>query len=423
METLVMQISKLVSLFFLVFVLLNLFHCIPDIKEFRTPAEWEKQESVWLAWPVFDSIKGRHASDVTESIVRELASFIKVDLIVQDENEKTKIISNFNTKKIPFSHVRFHIAPHEDIWMRDMGPIFQVNGKKERRIVDFNFNLWGYQKENSFDETVDRVIANNLGLPTIKANLFSEGGGVELNGNGIALLTEAVSFQRNPNLTKEQIEAEYKRVLNIKKIIWIKEGLPEDQHSTLGTLPGRYFTPITTGGHVDEFVRFVSTDTILLGEISEEEANTNPILKLGRTVLENAYKTLAKETDLEGKPFKIIRLPMPELLFETIGPGDGTYDFLKDLEFKDGTKIIAGEKIKIVLAASYMNYLITNGAVLIPKYWKEGRSEQIQKKDQAAVRILSQLFPDRKIIQINPENVNIGGGGIHCITQQMPAVE
>jgi len=181
METLVMQISKLVSLFFLVLVLLNLFYCIPDAKEFRTPAEWERQESVWLAWPVFDSIKGRHASDVTESIVRELSSFIKVDLIVQDENEKTKIISNFTTKKIPFSHVRFHIVPH--------------------------------------------------------------------------------------------------------------------------------------------------------------------------------------------------------------------------------------------------NYLITNGAVLIPKYWKEGRSEQIQKKDQAAVRILSQLFPDRKIIQINPENVNIGGGGIHCITQQMPAAE
>lgn len=250
--------------------------------------------------------------------------------------------------------------------------------------------------------------------------MISEGGAWEVNGEGILITTEAVQFQRNPKMSKADIEKEYARTLGIQKVIWLKEGVPEDQLSFKGQLPGGIYTAVTTGGHTDEFVRFVSRDTILLGEVTQEEAEKDPVLKISRRVLEDAYQILSQEKGLDGKPFKIIRIPMPDPKIVTMKSGDGTFDFLKTLTFEDGSIIRETDTIKVILASSYLNYLVTNNLVLMAKYYKEGAPKSTEEKDKKAAEILKSVFPDRDIVAIDVENINAGGGGIHCITQQQP---
>ncbi len=406
-----------------VFLCLIMILVACEKEEYRFPAEWEKHDSIWLAWASFENIKGRSSTDVQMNIIKELAPFVKVDLLVQSDKEIEIVKNKIAEKKIPTSHITFHVIAHEDLWMRDFGAIFLKNDKtKTLKVADFSFNQWGYSKELTADDGIDVAIAKKLNLPITKTKLIAEGGGWETNGQGVLMTTESVMFQRNPILSKEKIENDLKSILNIKKIIWIKEGVPEDRQATLGKLPDGSYVPITTGGHVDEFVRFVKEDTILLAEIKEEEVKGNEILKEGRRVLEETYKIVSKATDNNGIPFKIIRLPTPELLYETISDEDEVFKTLQSFEFKDGSKLIKGKKEKIILATSYMNFLVTNGVVLMQSYYKPGRSKIFLEKDLATEKILQSIYPDRKIIMINPENLNIGGGGIHCITQQQPSL-
>lgn len=390
---------------------------------YHFPPEWENHQSIWMAWPVYDSMQGRPAHLAHLSIIENLSKHsIPTDLLVQDKEEEKYVKTLLLSHKIPLDLVRFHHIPHQDIWMRDMGPIFVKDDNKRLHVVDFDFNDWGYS-QSSKDNVVDRSIAKELSLKTVFADMFSEGGAWDVNGKGVLITTEAVQFQRNPNKTKKQIKDIYEKTLGIKKIIWLNEGIPEDQLSFKGKLPGGVYTAITTGGHVDEFARFVSDDTILVGEVSEEDAKKDPISKLSRKILESTVEYLKKETDTSGKPFKIVRIPMPVPMFETMKKGDGTFDFLQTLQFEDGSVIKEDDSIKVILAASYMNYLVTNGLVLMPKYYKAGREKEIEEKDEIAKRVLEKIYPNRKVIQIDVENINIGGGGIHCITQQMPLWE
>jgi agmatine deiminase len=372
---------------------------------------------------VTEPIKGKPSWTVHLSIMENLSKKeIFTDLLVQNLEEENFVRSLLEKGNIPSKWVRFHHIPHEDIWMRDMGPIFVKSFNSTKlKVVDFNFNDWGYSVISK-DNKVDYQIAQKLGLGTISSSLFSEGGGWEVNGTGILMTTEAVQFQRNPKLSRQDIEKEYQRTLGIQKVIWIPRGLPEDQLSFRGQLPGGVYTAITTGGHVDEFARFVAKDTILLGEVSEEDAKKDPIVAMSREVLEEAYEILQKERDLEGKPFKIVRIPMPDPHVITMKKGDGTFNFLQKLKFEDGSVIKENDTIKVILASSYINFLVTNGLVLMPEYYRPGLPESTKKKDLQAKEVLQKLFPDREIRAIDVNIVNAGGGGIHCITQQMPKV-
>jgi agmatine deiminase len=136
--------------------------------------------------------------------------------------------------------------------------------------------------------------------------------------------------------------------------------------------------------------------------------------------MDENWAILNHSTDENGHKFKIIPMPAPEALYEMMGSGDSTYDYISQLKFEDGTTFVPGQKVKGIMAASYMNYLVTNDVVLLPKYWKPGRSLKIKLKDEQARLALQQAFPERQIIQIDPENVNVGGGGMHCITHDQP---
>jgi len=175
-----------------------------------------------------------------------------------------------------------------------------------------------------------------------------------------------------------------------------------------------------TGGHLDEYARFVGPQTILLAEVLPEDRN-HPIGRISHDNMEENYKILLNERDQDGEPFKVIRMPMPPLLTHFIVPSDDVYKFFhENLNFQDGTTLDNESGFDMVVAASYCNFLISNGVVLVSKYSKGGKSPRFQETDDIAKKILADLFPDRKIAQIDAYNINLGGGGMHCISQQEP---
>ena len=424
------QLQRFVSrtLFALMVIFLFTVNSSSIAKElFTYPAEFERHDSIWLAWPTYENKVGKPSEPVIMDIIRELDSFVRVDLMVQDSVELEKVKKMLSDNDVPQSHVTFRIIPHGDIWLRDMGPIFLKSNMGNLKIADFQFNTWGYENSSStnsrLEEKVDRLVAKELGIPTIKSSLISEGGNREVNGKGTMILCEAVEKHRNPEMTRDDIEDELKRVLGQKKIIWLKKGLAEDELTFKGQLPGNVFTAITTGGHVDTFCRFVNDSTVLLAEITEKERDTDPLMAISHANMQENYDILRQATDQDGRPFTIIRMPSPPPLYESVQAGDGVFDYIQPLDYQDGTVISPDDTIKIVLPAGYLNYIVTNGIVIAQTYWKPERAMSIKEKDERVLQILGESFPGRKVVGINAESVHIGGGGIHCISQQQPGVD
>ncbi len=393
---------------------------------FTFPAEFEPQESIWMAWPTYEYKRGQPLEPILAEIIGATEGHVQIDLIAQDEEEITQIRKLLQENEVPYEHVRFHSVPHGDIWMRDMGPIFLRGSRRNLRIADFKFNVWGYEDPNSdgsrLEERVDRLIAQELGLETVESQLISEGGNHEFNGKGTMMAVEAVERQRNPDWTLEEIGKELKRVLGQKKLIWLKEGMAEDELTFRGKLPGDVYTVITTGGHIDELARFADAHTVLLAEITDDERASDPIAAISDERLDENLKILENATCQDGHPLKIVRMAVPDSIFDTMKAGDGVFDYIQRLQYEDGSVIEPGDEIKVVAATSYLNFHITNGLVLMQTYWEPGRSASLKRKDEEAKRILGEVFPDREIVAINALRVNLGGGGLHCILQQQPAL-
>jgi agmatine deiminase len=253
-------------------------------------------------------------------------------------------------------------------------------------------------------------------LPIVKSSLISEGGNREFNGRGTMMALEVTELGRNPGKTRDEIEGELLRVLGQKKMIWLKKSIADEEKTTRGPIVNDTYSATITGGHIDEVARFVSPSTVLLAQVTPEERDADPIMKISYERMEENYRILSNATDQDGKPLKIIRMPVANPIAAQYTPVDENDYAL--LYFK-GAKV--GKSIKYLLAASYLNFLVTNGVVLGAKYWHEGRSEATKRKDEQAKLILQDIFPDRAIILIDAEAFNHGGGGIHCNTQQQPA--
>ena len=393
-------------------------------ESFVFPAEFEPHRALWMAWPTYENKRGLPTEPLLIEIIRATVGRVSIELLAQDDAEADRIRTRFRQEGVPHGHVAIHAVPHGDIWMRDMGPIFVRGDRGGLRVVDFGFNMWGYESPDSpnsrLEEAVDRHVAELLGLEVEKSTLISEGGSREFNGRGVMLAVEAVELQRNPGWTLEAMDEEFRRTLGVSKVIWLAEGMAEDELTFRGRLPGDVYTVITTGGHVDEFARFADPETILLAEITEEERRTDPIAAISHERLEESFRRLSAATDQDGNPFRIVRVPAPDSLFDTMRAGDGVFDYIQPLEYEDGTSIEPDEEIKVVAAASYLNFQVTNGLVLAQKYWKPGMPESLRDKDERALAILREVFPGREVLPLDAMAVNLGGGGIHCILQQEP---
>lgn len=349
------------------------------------PAEFDKQRAIWLQWPSEIYHNQRSVYPVILNIIKALDPYIRVNLMARSQEEVDQIKDLLKSNGYTGSNLKYYVVNHMSIWARDVGPIFVKGPQNTLQIVDFGFNNYsrgGNPYYISTESQVDRLVAGQLSLPIVKTNLISEGGAIESNGRGTMMITESVALSRNPNMSKEEIEKEYKRVLGVKKIIWLKKGLAEDDQ-------------ITTG-HIDEIARFADPNTILLAQILPEDRFTNEFTQESYLRMEENYQILRSATDQAGNPFRIIRIPMPPTIYGRID--------------ETGT----------VPVRSYLNYAVTNGAVLMQAYWQPGRSELLKTTESQVKETLQRAFPGRQIIGINAENVNRWGGGIHCITQHMP---
>ncbi|MCM4152565.1 agmatine deiminase family protein [Arenibacter sp. N53] len=391
------------------------------------PAEFESQEAIWLIWPSTDHKEGESVEQVTLAIIEALMGNLEIVITCKDRELLAHAQETLKNHFGELTKLKLLQLPSIEIWARDMGPIFVETNQNTLAIADFNFNSWGYSDTLNIDtkteELYDERVAKHLQLPVISSTMISEGGNREVNGRGTLITTEAVEMDRNPHMTKEEMEKEYKRLLGVKKIIWLKKGLVEDDHTFLGpvtTLEGqKAYTVVTTNGHVDEFARFVNDSTILMAKVDSVELN-DPIAFENHKRMKENYRILSESTDQDGEPFTIIEMPLPGTIFSTMGPGDYVYEYIKTLDYGNGSTFPKGESVTVIAALSYLNFIITNKVVIGQRCWREGMPDELKLKDEKAKQILQSVFPDRKVIMIDALAVNLGGGGIHCISMHQP---
>jgi len=400
------------------------------LKVSRQMGEFEEIDALWLIWPTTDHKAGESVEKVTHSIIESLPGDLKIVVSCADDEVLQKAKTILSEKYPSLKNLIYKVIPSVEIWARDMGPVFVELENGKHAIADFNFNFWGYtdtldvaaKTEELFDENVAEI----LDLPLISSSMISEGGNRELNGKGTLMTTETVEQGRNPAMSKAAMELEYQRLLGVKKVIWLKDGLVEDSHTFLGPLNTidnlKAYTVVTTNGHVDEFARFVNDSTILLASVDSTELQ-DPIAWKNHKRMEENYKILLGSTDQDGKRFNIIRMPLPPTILTTMSPGDYVYDYIKTLDYLDGSQFPDGDTITVAAAASYLNFIITSKVILGQRYWREGMPEEIKSRDEYAKELLESVFPNRKVIMIDALAVNLGGGGLHCISMHQPELQ
>ncbi len=398
-----------------------------EMKIVRQAAEYDPQEAVWLIWSPVDHLEGFSNEAVTLEIIEQLVSSTKVKVTAASDELYDRASSMIPTTYLESGQVEVLKIPSVELWARDMGPVFVEDNQGRKMIADFNFDAWGYgdttEVDTQTEEKYDERVAAHLGLPMISSNMVSEGGDREVNGEGTLMVVETVEMGRNPHMTKEEMEAEFERMLGVTNVIWLKEGLKEDDHTFRGpiaTHDGRKaYTVITTNGHIDEFARFVDDKTILLAQVDPADME-DPIAQENHRRMEENYAILKSAVDQDGEPFKIMRVPLPQTIMGEMKPGDAVYDYISTLDYKDGSTFPVGEPVPVIAAASYLNFLITDQVILGQKYWREGLDPSIKDRDKQVAQILSEVFPERTIIMLDALAINYGGGGIHCITMHEP---
>ncbi|WP_228527600.1 agmatine deiminase family protein [Pararhodonellum marinum] len=407
---------------------------------FYMPAEWEPHEAVWLGWEK-DSTQGFHSS--ISKIITTLKPHVTVKIAFDNDSLMQTAIAKLMGLGVDTTGIKMYVMPGERYWIRDHGAAFLVNGKGELGVADFGWDgyglpafldlkyegnkdsvnaAWNRGKERRMKTgSVDSLMAVAEGAQIIKTDVVHEGGAIEVNGKGTLILCEATVFQRNPNLSKETIESEFKRVLGVTNIIWMKEGLADDPHYFYRRITGNYVGG-GTGGHTDEFVRFANPTTILLAWVNEEEKELDPVSQMNYERMNENYQILKNAKDQDGKPFQVIKVPLPDLITqkvvvrEDLKKDEFTLDLHPD-SFVPSEAVQVGDTLLRVPAASYFNYLVTNGLVLLPSYTAMGSSKE---KQETIRNIFEQQFPGRKIVFFDVLMQNWQGGGIHCSTQQQP---
>ena len=395
---------------------------------FTYPPEWESQEAVWVAWS--DDPSHPDANAFLLEVVGELTSHIKVNMVVVNDSIKRHVTTLMKTMNIPMDSVSFYNHFDTILWMRDPGPFFVKDGDGNLGIADFKWKAYNWFKVYrgiNYVDSLPQIVANVDGYgdyfaKQLRLNVekqsttYAEGGALEVNGNGSMMAVEEMALDRNEGKTLQEIEKDFLATFGKTNMLWLKRSIFTDL-SIKGPQVENYFGG-GANGHIDEFCRFVNDSTVLLGEISEEEALSNPLSRLDREALEENYNYILGQKQPNGKPWNIKRIPMPNLdiLSREVVLTEETE--WAETFFEKGFKI--GDTLKNYPASSYLNFLITNGAVLGAKYWKPGLPEAIKVSDDQAAKVLQELFPNRKIIQLDAITLNWHGGGIHCVTQQEP---
>ncbi len=404
---------------------------------YRVPAEWEPQVAVYLAAAPgneFDPSRftgpNRTVMDVHLAMIRALSGHVKVRVLGSASQEES-YIKGMKSAGMDPGEVEFVPVAHCDIWLRDTGPIW-AHTKKACMPVWLGFNNWGYYdyiEGNWATCDIPNFIPRDLGayleLETLTTSLVGEGGDKSFNGKGSLICCKAVEKDRNPSLSFPEIEQLLKDTFNLKKVIWVEQGLADDAQTFRtrkefggGNLPGGVFTPLCTGGHVDEFCRFVGPSKVLLAQVyGSGYREMSPIEQITHFNMEGNLALLKEQTDQDGNPLEILRMPLPPSMIYTIDQRDPVYSVIASLK-----GVSLNGPIRVILAGSYCNYLVSNGVVCFPQYFQEGMDPLFKETDQKAMQVIQEAFPGHTIVPIDPKPVNAGGGGMHCISNNQPKI-
>jgi agmatine deiminase len=351
----------------------------PRALGYRMPAEWEPHEATWLAWPHnSDDWPGKFQAIpwVYAEIVRLLATRERVHILVEDAKAQRRALGILERAGANLDRVSFHLWPTNRSWTRDSGPIFVRNKEGRVGLTNWRFNGWAKYSNWQLDDKVPGRVAKLLGLPEWKPTVevadglarpvVLEGGSIDTNGAGILMATEECLLsevqQRNPGVSREEMEQVFHDYLGIDQVIWLGRGIAGDD----------------THGHVDDISRFVGDSKIVTCiEPNKNDPNHKPLT-------EN-LKRLKAARSRNGKQFTLVELPMPRpVVFE-------------------------GQR----LPASYANFYIANELVLAPTFQDPN--------DRVALDTLAEVFPGREVIGIHSVDLVWGLGTLHCMTQQQPA--
>ncbi|MBR4622542.1 MAG: agmatine deiminase [Ruminococcus sp.] len=360
----------------------------PSSDGFRMPGEFEPHRATIIIFPERPGSWGYGAEPaqcVFAELIREAAKDELVYVIVCDKNEQKarELLADV-------SNIKIINIPSDDSWARDVAPTFVKNGR-EVRGIDWQFNAWGggfdglyahWEKDNALASRFCEI----TGFDFYDAQHFVlEGGSIHSDGEGTVMVTESclLSKGRNPHLTKQQIEETLCNYLGGEKVLWLPRGIYNDE----------------TNEHVDNVCAFIRPGEVVLAWTDDPADEQYPLSKACLDYLE-------QETDAKGRKIKVHKLPIPDV------PVTITDHDLAGYVFEEGEdQREVGER----LAASYVNFYFTNKAVLLPQFGGENKES-----DRRAVRIMKELCPDRRIVPIDAREIIIGGGNIHCITQQIP---
>jgi agmatine deiminase len=345
--------------------------CTPAELGYRMPAEWEPHRGTWLSWPHKEASwpgKFGPVPSIFARMVRHLADYEEVRINVAGPEMELDIRRLLSDAGADTGNIFFHYNPTNDAWCRDHGPIFlqrQHKGRTEQAIVDWGYNAWGGKyPPYDLDDVIPSRIGRELGLPVFHPGIVLEGGSIEVNGRGTLLTTESclLNPNRNPHLDRSQIEAVLRDYLGVSHILWLGDGILGDD----------------TDGHVDDLTRFVDPTTVVTAiEEDPKDPNYEP--------LQANLERLNRMTDQDGRPLRVITLPMPRAMEHE------------------------GQR----LPASYANFYIANGLILLPTYDPE--------RDKQAMATLQSLFPTRQVVGIDCTDLVWGLGAFHCVTQQWPS--
>jgi agmatine deiminase len=348
---------------------------------YRMPAEWEPHAATWIAWPHNrDDWPGKFGPIpwVYVEIVRLLSRVERVNVVVKGGKMRRRAADCLDRAGVPLDRVEFVKAATDRVWLRDSGPTFVVNDREEGDrigLIDWRFNAWAKYDNHHHDDRLPRCLARRLGLrrwvPKVEIDggptrVVLEGGAIDVNGRGTLLTTEECLLSdvqaRNPGLDRGALERVLADYLAARHVIWLGRGIAGDD----------------THGHVDDLARFVDPCTVVtVVESRPSDPNYEP--------LQENWQRLQEARDQDGEPLRVVALPMPApVVFE-------------------------GQR----LPASYANFYIANGLVLVPTFNDPA--------DREALGILASLFPDREVVGIHAVDLVWGLGTLHCLSQQQPA--
>jgi agmatine deiminase len=349
---------------------------------FRMPAEFERHSGCWMLWPERPDIwrdGAKPAQTVFTALATAIAGAEPVTVGVsaaQFQNARARLPPGVRVMEISSN----------DAWMRDCGPTFVIDARGRRRGVDWTFNAWGglngglYFPWDRDDEVAQKVLEVE-GADRYRTSLVLEGGAIHVDGQGTCLTTEEclLNPNRNPGLARPEVEEHLRRYLGVTRVIWLGQGVYLDE----------------TGGHIDELACFTSPGHVAL---TWTEDRKDPQYEISL----DAYRRLRKACDARGRELTIHKIHQP-------GPLYMTEDEAAGIDRRAGSRPRKGGDR---LAASYINFYITNKSIVMPLYDK--------RHDAAARRTLKRLFPTRRVLGVATREVLLGGGNIHCITQQVP---